>query len=206
MFRKALFLVLLAVPFAVAHEKYEITRSEVHPLLPGGTLQIRLGVGDLHIVKGSDAQNVHVRYTVRTKHESNLRDTQATYQPRNDGASIEFHAPFSGNTSIDVELEVPDPTSLEVHMKVGDLRIEGIHGNKDLTLKIGDIEVTGSDPDYRSVRARAGIGDVNLHPEKWQVTLTNYKEKGWLGRKIDYDSGGKYDLRAEVSIGDIDIR
>ena len=206
MFRKALLLILLAVPFAAARQDYEVTHTEVHPLAVGGTLRIHLSVGDLHIVKGSDAQNVHVHYTIRTSHESNLRDATSTFRAQSDGATIEFNAPFRGNTSIDVELEVPDPTALEVHLKVGELRIEGIHGNKDLAVKVGDIQVSGSDPDYRSVHADTGIGDVNLHPDGWQSTLTNYKQSGWLGKKLSYDSNGKYDLRAQVSVGDIEIR
>ena len=206
MFRKVLLLILLAVPFAAARQAYEATHSEVHPLLPGGTLRIQLLVGDLHIVKGSDQQNVHLSYTVRTNRESNLRDSQATFQKQSDGATIEFHSSYRGNTSIDVELEVPDPTALEVHLKVGDLRIEGIHGNKYLVVKVGDIEVSRAGPDYRFVQADAGIGDVNLRPDGWQSTLSNYRESGWLGRKLSYNSDGKYDLRAQVSVGDIEIR
>lgn len=206
MFRKALLLILLAVPFAAARQAYEAAHSEVHPLLLGGTLRIQLTVGDLHIFKGSDPQNMHGRYTVHTNRGSDLRDTRVNFQAQRDGATLEFHAPIRGNTSIDVELEVPDPTALDVHLKVGDLRIEGIHGNKYLVVKVGDIDVSGADPDYRFVQAHAGIGDVNLHPDGWQSTLINYRESGWLGRKLSYNSNGKYDLREQVSVGDIEIR
>jgi hypothetical protein len=206
MFRKAFFLILLAVPFAAARQDYEATHTEVHPMTAGSTLRLQLSVGDVHIVKGSDAQNLHLRYTVRTNRESNLRDVTSTFRTQSDGGTIVFHEPFRGKTSIDVELEVPDPTTLEVHLKVGDLRIEGIHGDKDLAVRVGDIRVSGSDPDYRSVHADAGIGEVTLRPDGWQSTLTNYKDSGWLGRKLSYDGSGKYDLRAQVSVGDIEIR
>lgn len=207
MFHKALLLILLAVPFAAARQAYEGTHTEVHPLMPGGILRIQLGVGDVHIVRGSDSQNVKLRYTVRTNRESNLREVTANFQAQRNGASLEFRAPYRGNTSIDVELEVPDPIALDVNLKVGDLRIEGIHGDKYLAVKVGDIEVNGADPDYRSVHADAGIGDVSLNPNAWHAaTLIDYREKGWLGRKLSYDSNGKYDLRAQVLVGDIEIR
>ena len=206
MVRKAILLILLAVPFAAARENYEATHNETHPLTAGGTLRIHLSVGDIHIVKGSDAQNMHVHYTIRTRNESNLRDVTSTFQAQSDGEVIEFHTPFRGNTSVDVEIEVPDPTALEVHLKVGDIRIEGIHGNKDLAVKVGDIKLSGTDPDYRSVHADTSIGDVTLQPEESRSTLANYKQSGWLGRKLSYASNGKYDLRAQVSVGDIEIR
>jgi len=203
--RNALLLLVLAAPFAAAHERYAETHSEVHPLASGGTLRLDVAVGDLHIVKGSDAQNLHMQYTIRASQESGLRDTKVSFRAESDGASIEVHTPFRGNTSVDIELEIPDPTALDVHLKVGDLRIEGIHGNKYLEVKVGDIEVSGSGADYRMVRAHASIGDVTVHPSSEEQTVANYRESGWLGRRLSYNGNGKYDLRAQVSVGDIEV-
>jgi DUF4097 and DUF4098 domain-containing protein YvlB len=111
-------------------------------------------------------------------------------------ARIEFHA-SGNNTQVDVELEVPQNTNLDVHDKVGDLTVDGIEGDKDLELSVGDIRVRFEKSGYRMVRASTSIGDVNVD---------GYGEtSGWLGRTLTYHGDGKYELRAHVSVGDITL-
>jgi hypothetical protein len=96
-----------------------------------------------------------------------------------------------------VELEVPQNTNLEVHEKVGDLTVEDVEGDKDLTLRVGDIRVAKGHADYRAVHASTSIGDVNGN---------GYGEtSGWLGKTLKYHGDGKYELRAHVSVGDITL-
>lgn len=112
-------------------------------------------------------------------------------------ASIEFHAPSSSNTEIDVELDVPQNTNLDVHEKVGDLAVKDVEGDKDLDLGVGDIRVDDGHPSYRLIRANTRIGDVN--GEGYGET------SGWLGKTLKYDGPGKYGLRAQVVVGDITV-
>ena len=111
--------------------------------------------------------------------------------------NIEFHAPSGGNTNFDVELEVPENSNLDVHEKVGDLTVENIEGDKDLSLGVGDIRIATGHSGYRFVHASAGIGDVNG---------AGYGEtSGWLGKTLKYHGDGKYELRAHVGVGDINL-
>jgi hypothetical protein len=209
MFRKIALLILLAVPFAAAKDNFRETRSAIQPFVSGSTLRIDWKVGDLRIVKGTDAHNIHIQYTIHSERESNLHDAQVQIETRGNETTIESHTPYfgNGNTSIDADIEVPDPANLDVHLKVGDLHVEGISGDKILAVKVGDIRVAiGDTPDYRLVRAKTRIGDVDWTPRRWQTDNLNYGERGWLGGKLSYNSTGKYELRAEVSIGDIDLR
>jgi len=95
----------------------------------------------------------------------------------------------------DVELELPAKTNLDVHDKVGDVTVEDIEGDKDLTLGVGDIRVSNAGSTYRLINASTGIGDVNSD---------GYGEtSGWLGKTLKYHGEGKYELRAHVGVGDI---
>lgn len=95
-----------------------------------------------------------------------------------------------------MEIEVPASTSLDIHQKVGDLTVEKIDGDKDLSLGVGDLRIQQDDSSYRLVRASTGIGDVN----------SEYGESsGWLGKTLKYHGQGKYELRARVGVGDINI-
>jgi hypothetical protein len=189
---------LLLAPFCFAsdHWNYEESHDEVRDFVAGGLLHVRLGVGDLQI-RRSDSAKIRLHYTVKSQRENRVKDAHVDIEIRGRDANIEFHAPTSGNTQFDVELEVPQSTNLDVHEKVGDLTVDGIEGDKDLELGVGDIRVATGRTDYHLVRASTNIGDVNGD---------GYGEtSGWLGKTLKYHGDGKYELRAHVSIGDISL-
>ncbi len=189
---------LLLAPFCAAsdHWNYEETHSEVRDFAAGGMVHVRLAVGDLHIRRG-DSNKISLHYTVKSWRESHVKESHVDIDVHGHDADIEFHAPTSGNTQFDVELEVPQNTNLEVHEKVGDLRIENVEGDKDLQLGVGDIRVEFGRSAYHLVRASTSIGDVN--------TSTGDVSAGLLGKTLKYYGDGKYELRAHVSIGDISL-
>ncbi|MGO8796653.1 MAG: DUF4097 family beta strand repeat-containing protein [Candidatus Sulfotelmatobacter sp.] len=175
---------------------YEETHNEVRDFVAGGMVHVRLSVGDLHIKRG-DSDKIRVHYTIKSHRESHLKNAHVDIDTRGRDASIEFHAPTSGNTSFDVELELPQNTNLDVHEKVGDLTVENIDGDKDLDLGVGDIRVEAERSNYHLVRASSSIGEVNGE---------GYGESsGWLGKTLKYQGDGKYELRAHVSVGDISL-
>jgi hypothetical protein len=163
-------------------------------------LHVRLSVGDLNIKRGNSNQ-IRVHYTVKSWHEANVKDTHVDFEVRGHDATLEFHAPSGGNTQVDVELEVPATINLDVHEKVGDMTVEGIEGDKDLELGVGDIRVVDGHSDYNFVRASTSIGDVNHDVsgnERGEVS-------GWLGKTLKHHGDGKYELRAHVGVGDITL-
>ena len=198
MLHKTIVVCLLLAPFCTAsdHWDYEETHSEARDFDAGGMVHVRLSVGDLHIRRG-DSDKIRLHYTVKSWRESHVKDAHVDIDVHGRDANIEFHAPTSGNTQFDVELEVPQNTNLEVHEKVGDLRIEEIEGDKDLELGVGDIRVAFGRAAYHLVRASTSIGDVN--------TSTGDVSAGLLGKTLKYHGDGKYELRAHVSIGDITL-
>jgi hypothetical protein len=198
MLRKVVLACLLLVPFCSAsdHWDYQETHTDARDFTAGGTLHVRLSVGDLRIRRG-DSNKIHLRYTVKSRRERNVKDAKVDFDVHGNDARIEFHSSASGNTQFDVELEVPPNTSLDVHEKVGDMIVENIEGDKDLSLSVGDIRVDAGHSGYRLVQASTSIGDVNGN---------GYGEtSGWLGKTLKYHGDGKYELRAHVSVGDITL-
>jgi hypothetical protein len=190
---------LATSPFCAASSsddwRYSETRNETREFAAGGFVHVRLSVGDMHIKRG-DSTKIRLEYTVKSRRERNVKEATVDFDVHGNNATIEFHAPSSSNTEFDVELEVPANTNLDVHNKVGDVSVENVEGDKDLDLDVGDISVTASQAGYRTVRASAGIGDVN----------SDYGEtSGWLGKTLHYRGDGKYELRAHVGVGDINL-
>jgi hypothetical protein len=196
---KTIVVCLLLAPFCAAsdHWNYEESHNEVRDFVAGGIVHVRMSVGDLHITRG-DSNKIRLHYTVKSWHESQIKESRVDIDVHGRDANIDFHAPTSNNTQFDVELEVPQNTNLDVHEKVGDLRVEDIEGDKDLELGVGDIRVAAERAAYHLVRASAGIGDVNGN---------GYGEtSGWLGKTLKYHGDGKYELRARVGVGDIELQ
>jgi len=182
--------------FAFNDWNYEETRSDARDFVVGGFVHVRLSVGDMHIKRG-DANKISLRYTIKSRREKNVKEANVDFDIRGNDATIEFHAPSGANTQFDVELEVPQNTNLDVHDKVGDVTVEDVEGDKDLSLGVGDIRVSNGRSGYRLVNASAGIGDVNGD---------GYGEtSGWLGKTLKYHGDGKYELRAHVGVGDINL-
>lgn len=186
---------LAAAPWCAASDwNYEETHNDARDFAAGGFVHVRLRVGDVHIRRG-DSNKISLRYTVKSHHEKNVKDAHVDFDIHGSDATIEFHAPSGDNTQFDAELEVPQRTNLDVHNKVGDVTVEEVDGDKDLSLGVGDIRVANRNPEYRLVSASAGIGDVN--GDGYGTT------SGWLGKTLKYHGDGKYELRAHVGVGDI---
>lgn len=202
---KTVLLFLLIVPFCAAHASnhdwnYEETHSDSRDFIAGGMLHVHMSVGDLHIKRG-DTNKISLRYTIKSRRESHVKNAHVDFDVHGNDATIEFHASSNSNTQFDVELEVPAQTNLDVHEKVGDLDVDDIEGDKDLELGVGDIHVAREHSTYRLIRASSGIGDVN-----GDVTGNEHAEvSGWLGKTLKYHGDGKYELRAHVGVGDITL-
>lgn len=199
--RKLLFVVLAAafssLPVHASNDwNYEETRHDARDFVSGGSVHVHMTVGDLRIRRG-DSDKIRLEYTVKSRREKNVKEGRAEINVVGKNATIEFFAPSGGNTNFDVELEVPQNTNLDVHEKVGDVRIENVEGDKYLELGVGDIRVAKEKMGYRMLNASTGIGDVNSD---------SYGETtGWLGKTLKYHGDGKYELRAHVGVGDIHL-
>lgn len=193
-------LTLILAPLCTAHGfddwNYEETHSDSREFTSGGILHVHLKVGDLHI-RRSDSNKINLRYTIKSRREQNVKNASVDFDVHGSDATLDFHAPTMSNTSFDVELEVPANTNIDTHMKVGDLTVENVEGDKDLELGVGDIRLTREPSTYRLVRASTGIGDVNSD---------GYGEtRGWLGKTLKFSGEGKYELHAHVGVGDITL-
>jgi Putative adhesin len=192
---------LMLVPFfavpgcAASDWNYQETRNDARDFVVGGFVHVRLNVGDMHVRRG-DTNKISMHYTIKSRREKNLKEATVDFDVHGNNATIEFHA-SGGNTQFEVELEVPQNTNLDVHAKVGDVTVEDVEGDKDLSLGVGDIRVENARAGYRVVNASTGIGDVS--GEGYGET------SGWLGKTLKYHGEGKYELRAHVGVGDIHL-
>jgi pimeloyl-ACP methyl ester carboxylesterase len=188
-------LLLALIPVAAAQRKLEIKDLQNHPFAvefpSGSSLRMRLQSGDFH-VSGSDDNRIAIH--VQGKNIAKARNLTVQFVRSGQGGDLRV---FGGpRKEFRVTIEIPKSTNLYVRMRGGDLKVEGVVGNKDVSLTGGDLAIEVGDPSiYALVDASVRFGDV--------LGDAFGDPKGWLGGALRKQGAGKYDLRAHVFAGDL---
>ena len=182
--------VCLAAAVAAAQDR-GTSGSLERPFAGGGRVKMDLVAGDYRISGGSDEK---VRLDWRVRDADALPRVRAKAEVHGHEVSITTDGPSSRGLKFDIQ--VPRHSDLYVRLSAGDLRIEGIRGNKDVALRAGDMDIdVGSAGDYGTVHAALWAGD--LHASAFHVS------KEGLFRSFSWNGGGKYRLDAHLMAGDM---
>jgi hypothetical protein len=184
---------LVTAPLAGADQDGRAKESLERAFSQNGRIRMDLSAGDYRI-SGSPDNRIRLEWSVRDA--AQLPQVKARADVRDRDATITTDAP--SNKGLRVVIEVPKQADLYVRLTAGDLRIEGIQGNKDVELHAGDVRIdVGRADDYRIVDASVWAGDITAPP--FQVN------KGGLFRSFDWRGGGPYRLHAKLMAGDLHL-
>lgn len=161
------------------------------PFVSDGRVKMDLVSGDYTISGGPDAR-VRLDWTVRDPEA--LKSVHATADVRDRDVRIATDGP--SNKGLKFIIQVPKQSDLYVRLGAGDLRIEGIRGNKDVELRAGDLNIdVGSADDYKAVDASLWAGDL-------KASAFNIVKEG-LFRSFEWTGKGTYRLHAHLMAGDM---
>ncbi len=188
--------ILLALPLAAADGASNIVPHVVPNIVPhvethdfgGGTLRIHAGAGGLSIVHGADNQHVTVRYTAIKDDRDASSRVKLSFKSQGSDTSIDLRAPW--NVRLDTVIEVPNPLSLEIRMKDGDLLIQGVEGNKTLQSRSGDITLTQPKDEYaqayKQIAVSAKIGSVYGPEFQTTIQVPQARQDGGAKREAEH--------------------
>ncbi len=175
-------------------------------LISGGSLQLVLPVGSVHI-EMAQGNWLRLHYRIKPHHftfwERAPRESRARlhFEVEHGSAVVRFsYPPHAANTgSIELTLDVPQRTNLHVKLGVGAIRVAGeIAGDKYLDTGVGQIRLgLGPKPDYRSVRLSTGVGSIEGGP--WG------SGQGFVAKALAAHPGGQYRLQAHTGVGSIQM-
>ena len=94
---------------------------------------------------------------------------------------------------------MPATADLIIHLTAGELVLDAITGNKDISSNAGDIRVAVGNPDdYASVDATLKAGDI-------QASAFGGSKSGLMPH-FTWSGPGKHSLRADLGAGKLTLR
>jgi hypothetical protein len=160
------------------------------PFAAGGTVEMHLAGGSYDIRPASgDA--------IRVTLSGNVGATKVDVST--EGARANVEVKDTPRNNFQATIEVPRTADLVIRLAAGDLRVEGITGNKDVESNAGNVNiVTGDSKDYASVDASVQAGDINANAFG--------ESRSGLFSKLTWSGQGKYTLRARLIAGNLTLR
>jgi hypothetical protein len=184
---------LVTAPLAGTDQEGRAKESLERDFSQNGRIRMDLSAGDYRI-SGSPDSRIRLEWSLRDA--AHLPRVKARADVRDREATITTDAP--SNKGLKVVIQVPKQADLYVRLTAGDLRIEGIQGNKDVEMHAGDVRIdVGRAEDYRNVDASVWAGDISAPPFR--------VNKGGLFRSFDWRGKGPYRLHAKLKAGDLHL-
>jgi hypothetical protein len=164
-------------------------------LRSGAVLTLDLRAGDIDIA-GVESETIRVSCSADDSRD--LQDIRVAFE--NSGPSAKLRIKGGPNKSVRLRIEVPTKTHLVLNGTAGDVDIRGIRGDKNVSLRAGDLKVSVGDPaDYAEIEASVNAGDLDM--------AAFGEHKGGLFRRYHKkQSTGTYALRARLWAGNISFR
>ena len=160
----------------------------------GGKLRVHVRSGEVRIL-GTDQQTVSVELSGRKALEA--RDLKVRFDRKGGGADLGIWG--GPRNDITITIRIPKDTDLYARVPFGDLTIENVTGNKDVSLHAGELTIeVGDSADYSRVNASVTTGDLDGQPFG--------ESHSGLFRSFHKDGGGKYRLYAHVGAGELTLK
>jgi len=146
---------------------------------------------------GTDEQTIRVTCTA-----DHPEDMQGVRLKLSGGGGRETLAIEGGEThhgGVQVRVEIPHRTSVQVQMGAGQVTIENLDGDKAVDLYAGQVTISSAHGwNYRSVDASVDIGEV-------KASAYGADKGGFFREFRRQDPNGEYRLYAHVMTGEIDL-
>lgn len=181
-----------------AETKKPCSQTVSHPLQSRAVLIIDSRPAGLQII-GTDQDAIHVSCTAGN--DETAEDVVIHFSPTANGGKLSIEGAHlqHGDNGLEVRIEVPRRTNLSVRMLAGQVTVEEVKGDKDISLEAGQITISSiHDGDYRSVDASVSIGEV-------QARAFGTDKGGFFRSFSKSYSSGDYRLQAHVITGQIEL-
>lgn len=142
-----------------------------------GTVNVQVPRGDVTVTPSSDGQ-IHLR-AHEVVHTASDKDAEKEFEevkPRmtaSGSSATTITVPSRGGTAVDLTLEIPEGSYLTVNAQHGDVSVEGLKNNADVTNGRGDVKF---DTMAGDAHAHMSDGDFSAHAIGGQVFMNGHAQ------------------------------
>ncbi|HLK51356.1 MAG TPA: hypothetical protein VKT49_24610 [Bryobacteraceae bacterium] len=156
----------------------------------GGRIEMELDAGDYQ-VHAADGDRIRVSFSGNSD--------GATADLSNTGPRATLAIKNTPHNNFHATIEVPKTSDLVLRLAAGNLEMAGIAGSKDIDSKAGNVEIgVGSPNDYAGVDATVKVGNLSGGPFG--------EPDGTLSHHLAWTGPGKYNLRANLGAGNLELK
>lgn len=189
---------LLVATAAIAQNKVEVDDISHHPFVTdfpsGGELTLHIRSGDVHILGAHDK-----KLTVNAGGSEGAWSNSIDARFNRTGNSGDLDVSGGPRNQVTITVHVPENTNLWISVPAGNVEVTGITGDKDVSLRAGNLEIAVGDPaSYGHVEASVTSGDIEATPFG--------ESHGGLFRSFEKSGTGKYKLVARLWAGDLVLK
>ncbi len=156
----------------------------------GRHVTMHLRAGDVEIV-GTSKPGLRVSCRGNAREAGNIKISFAAADLRTYGGP---------DRDVHFRIEVPDKTNLVVRLTAGDMRVNGITGDKDIELRAGNLTVGVARPEeYRVADGSVMAGNLN-------AAAFGIAKDGLFRNFRKENSNGQYRLHVQLLAGDLTLK
>jgi hypothetical protein len=186
------------------------TEPRTFPVAAHQRVRLEFPVGQLKVIPTDDAR---VRFDLRVRchgdDESRCEELANRLVLDSDDEGNKLHLklhkyPKWHNHGMTVmgELRVPRSLAVQIEMGVGELDIDGIEGDLDVELGVGEAAIRATKAHAGHVSVETGIGDANIHGGG-----SDTESHGFIGSHATWTAGnGHSAVRLHVGVGEGTVR
>lgn len=201
--RTFVFLSLILGSVLVAHSASARVKTEVrdivdHPFsadfAAGGRLRLHIRSGEVHVI-GTDQNRISVELSGRKVREAH--DVRVTLAEKR--GVTEVRVTGGPKNDLTITIRIPRSTDLYARVPFGEVHVESVDGDKDISVHAGDLTISvGKASDYSRVDASVLTGELDGEPFG--------EEHGGLFRSFHKKGDGKHRLYAHVGAGQLTLQ
>jgi hypothetical protein len=190
----AAFLAGLAAVASLADAQGKAENFTSQPFSEGGTVSMKLSSGTYSIKAGAGDRIVVHWQAEDPCYNDDLKKVRVRTDSSGNAATIRTEGPTH---HIRFTIEIPARSDLSLRMRAGDIRVEGVEGNKDIRMTAGDLIIEVRPASYAKVHASVTFGDLRAQP----LGIS----KDGIRQRLDWSGTGAYKLHASLFAGDVSL-
>jgi hypothetical protein len=173
-------------------------------------VHVNFPIGELRVIPTDDTNvqfDIRVRCRGRAEEDCEELANRLVLDSHDSGHTLSLkleNYPKWHNKGFTVigELRVPRAQALRVEMGVGQLDVDGLQGDLDVDLGVGEADIRTPRASAANVSVEAGIGDATI-----RGAGSDLESSRFVGARATWSRGnGKSDVRLHVGVGDATVR